>query len=86
MNRNQRAKARDSLISFVNSISISDMDTVRTQAGMLSMLTSQIDEISRITEVYFSFFVTRPLRYPYKTVIVSVASPMHDRCKIVATV
>jgi hypothetical protein len=27
------------------------MDTVRTQAGMLSMLTSQIDEISRISEV-----------------------------------
>jgi hypothetical protein len=27
------------------------MDTVRTQAGMLSMLTSQIDEISRLSEV-----------------------------------
>jgi hypothetical protein len=27
------------------------MDSVRTQAGMLSMLTSQIDEISRISEV-----------------------------------
>jgi hypothetical protein len=27
------------------------MDTVRTQAGMLSMLTSQIDEISRMSEV-----------------------------------
>ncbi len=51
MNRNERAKARDSLISFVNAISILDMDTVRTQAGMLSMLTSQIDEISRISEV-----------------------------------
>jgi len=51
LKRNERAKARDSLISFVNAISISDMDTVRTQAGMLSMLTSQIDEISRISEV-----------------------------------
>ena len=51
LNRNERAKARDSLITFVNAISISDMDTVRTQAGMLSMLTSQIDEISRISEV-----------------------------------
>ncbi len=51
LNRNERAKARDVLISFVNAISISDMDTVRTQAGMLSMLTSQIDEISRMSEV-----------------------------------
>ncbi len=51
LNRNERAKARDFLISFVNSISISDMDTVRTQAGMLSMLTSQIDEISQKSEV-----------------------------------
>jgi hypothetical protein len=51
LNRNERAKARDFLISFVNAISISDMDTVRTQAGMLSMLTSQIDEISRMSEV-----------------------------------
>ena len=51
MNRNERAKERDSLISFVNAVSISDMDTVRTQAGMLSMLTSQIDEISRRSEV-----------------------------------
>jgi len=51
LKRNKRAKARDSLISYVNAISISDMDTVRTQAGMLSMLTSQIDEISRRSEV-----------------------------------
>jgi hypothetical protein len=46
-NRNLRSKARDSLISFVNMISISDMDSLRTQAGMLSMLTSQTDEITR---------------------------------------
>jgi len=51
LNRNERAKARDFLISFVNAISISDMDAVRTQAGMLSMLTSQIDEISQMSEV-----------------------------------
>ncbi len=51
LNRNERAKVRDSLISYVNTISISDMDTVRTQAGMLSMLTSQIDEISQKSEV-----------------------------------
>ena len=29
------------------------MDTVRTQAGMLSMLTSQTDEISRKSEVFY---------------------------------
>ena len=60
LKRNERAKARDSLISFVNAISISDMDTVRTQAGMLSMLTSQIDEISRMSEVnivWFNYFL-----------------------------
>ena len=51
LNRNKRAKVRDSLISYVNTLSISDMDTVRTQAGMLSMLTSQIDEISQNSEV-----------------------------------
>jgi len=60
LKRNERAKARDFLISFVNAISISDMDTVRTQAGMLSMLTSQIDEISRMSEVnivWFNYFL-----------------------------
>ena len=52
-NRNPRSLARDSLISFVNTISISDMDSLRTQAGMLSMLTSQTDEITRNSEVQF---------------------------------
>ena len=51
VNRNQRSKARDSLIAFINALSISTMETVRTQAGMLAMLTSQTDEISRIAEV-----------------------------------
>jgi hypothetical protein len=50
-NRNLRSQARDSLISFVNMISISDMDSLRTQAGMLSILTSQTDEITRSSEV-----------------------------------
>jgi hypothetical protein len=49
--RNLRSQARDSLISFVNMISISDMDSLRTQAGMLSLLTSQTDEITRNSEV-----------------------------------
>ena len=52
-NRNLRSLARDSLISFVNTISISDMDSLRTQAGMLSILTSQTDEITRNSEVQF---------------------------------
>jgi hypothetical protein len=53
-NRNRRAKTRDSLSKFINGISISDMDSVRTQLGMLSMLSSQTDEISRQTEVIMS--------------------------------
>ena len=51
VNRNQRSESREAIISYINSISISNMDTVRTQAGMLSMLTSQTDEISRKSEV-----------------------------------
>ena len=51
LNRNQRSKARDALILFVNNLSISDMDSMRTQAGMLSMLTFQTDEITRNSEV-----------------------------------
>jgi hypothetical protein len=52
-NRNLRSKARDSLIEFINIISISDMDSLRTQACMLSMLTSQTDEITRKAGVIF---------------------------------
>jgi len=52
-NRNLRSQARDSLILYVNMISISDMDSLRTQAGMLSMLTTQTDEITRSSEVFF---------------------------------
>ena len=50
-NRNQRSKAKEALILFVNNLSISDMDSMRTQAGMLSMLTFQTDEITRNSEV-----------------------------------
>ena len=58
MNRNLRSKARDALIRFVNNISIADMDTIRTQAGMLSMITSETNEITRKSEVKIldSFF------------------------------
>ena len=48
-----RSKARDALIVYVNNISISDMDSLRTQSGMLALLTSQTDEISRISEVFY---------------------------------
>ena len=51
ISRNQRSQARDALAEFVNDLSISDMDTVRTQLGLLSKLTSQTDEISRKTGV-----------------------------------
>ena len=53
INRNQRSKARDSLSLFINGLSISDMDSVRTQLGMLSLISSQTDEISRATEVIY---------------------------------
>ena len=51
LNRNQRSKTRDSLISYINSISISNMDSIRTQIGMISMITAQTDEISRNSKV-----------------------------------
>ena len=46
-NRNKRSQSRDFLSKFVNNLSISNMDTVRTQLGMLSMISIQTDEISR---------------------------------------
>jgi hypothetical protein len=49
--RDQRSQARDALALYLNGFSVSDMDSVRTQLGMLSMITSQTDEISRETEV-----------------------------------
>ena len=50
-NRNIRSQAREALSQFVNSLSILDMDSVRTQISMLSILTHQNDEITRKTEV-----------------------------------
>ena len=50
-NRNLRSQTRDSLSQYINNISISTMDSVRAQLGMLSLLTSQTDEISRKAEV-----------------------------------
>ncbi len=51
VNRNQRSHMRRILIEYINNISIFDMDTVRTQSGMLTMITSQTDEITRDIQV-----------------------------------
>ena len=51
INRNLRAKTREALSFFINGLSISDMDSVRTQLGMLSLISSQTDEITRTAEV-----------------------------------
>ena len=53
INRNQRAHLRFILIKYINNISISDMDSVKTQSGMLTMITSQTDEITRDIQVEF---------------------------------
>ena len=50
-NRNKRSKSKDSLCKFVNNLSISNMDTIRIQLGMLSMLTIQTSELSRKSQV-----------------------------------
>jgi hypothetical protein len=52
-NRNIRSQSRDLLSNFVNNLSISNMDSVRIQLGMLSMLTNQADELSRNSLVIF---------------------------------
>ncbi len=59
MNRNKRAKLRGILIKYINNISISDMDSVRTQAGMLVLATSQTDEITRDIQVNIGFYLEK---------------------------
>jgi hypothetical protein len=51
-NRNKRSQARECLSHYLNKISISSMDSVRMQLGMLSMITSQTNELNRKTQVY----------------------------------
>ena len=51
VNRNQRSHVRRILIQYINNISIFDMDSIRTQSGMLAMITSQSDEITRDIQV-----------------------------------
>ena len=46
-NRNKRADLRDAITNYINNISISDLDSVRTQASMLAAVTSQTDELTR---------------------------------------
>ena len=69
LNRNLRSQARDALAIFLNNFSISDMDSIRAQLGMLSKLTSQTDEISRKSEVNSKDKLTR------KKSILRVARP-----------
>jgi hypothetical protein len=51
LNRNQRSHVRRILIQYINNISIFDMDSIRTQSGMLAMITSQSNEITRDIQV-----------------------------------
>ena len=50
--RNQRSSVRDALAEYINQISVSDMDSIRSQAGMLAMMTSQTNEITRQAQVF----------------------------------
>jgi len=50
-NRNKRSQSRDSLSKFLNNLGISNMDSLRIQLGMLSMLTIQTSELSRKSQV-----------------------------------
>jgi hypothetical protein len=45
--RNVNSHLRDTLVSFINNISISGMASIRSQASMLAVLTQQTNEISR---------------------------------------
>jgi hypothetical protein len=56
INRNKRANTRDALVKFINDLSVSDMDSVRTQLGLLSLISGQTDELSRASGVSKHFF------------------------------
>lgn len=45
--RNKISQTRYALAYFLNTLSISNMDSIRTQLGVLSKLTSHSNEISR---------------------------------------
>ena len=68
LSRNQRSEARAALTEHVNYLSVSDMDSVRIQLGLLSKLTSQTDEISRNTgvnwiRIYMNFKLILSLKH-----------------------
>jgi hypothetical protein len=46
-NRNYRANVRDKIVSFVNDLSVFDMDSIKAQGSLLASLTTQTDEITR---------------------------------------
>ena len=46
INRNKRSKTRDALAKFIYGLSISNMDSIRSQLGLLSLISCQTDEIS----------------------------------------
>ena len=52
-NRNIRSQSREVLSKYVNNLSISNMDSVRIQLGMLKMLTKEADELNRNSLVTF---------------------------------
>ena len=55
--RNKRSQSRDTLILFINDLSIFDLDSIRSQLGMLSLISRQTDEISRVSVVNSVVFV-----------------------------
>jgi hypothetical protein len=86
-NKNSRSQTRDSLVSFVNNISISDMDSARAQVSMLSVLTNQPDEITRksadsVTNqcirlvLALDYFSTQSFKDEMKQMVVGLVSTM----------
>ena len=65
VNRNKRSLLRRTLIQYINNISIFDMDSVRTQSGMLAMITSQTDEITRDIQVRDESQINKSIFYVF---------------------
>lgn len=61
INRNKRSKTRDALAKFINGLSISNMDSIRSQLGLLSLISCQTDEISRELGVKHSYIKSKYL-------------------------
>ncbi len=83
--RNTRSQSRDSLSKYINNLSISTLDSVRTQLGMLSLLSSQTDELSRNSEVDNYFFNLKYSGIFRKKLAINLQPTMTDKfvvCKI----